>query len=637
MTTLLHRVLHAGPDFPFAVLRRHGSDTVDLYTGDVVDVESLADIPLGSAGDDHQPEVLTLVPYRQVRERGFAAMDDGAPLHCLVVSERETVTLDELLDRLPADAVPLVDGGFDVSDEDYASIVRRVIEDEIGRGEGANFVIRREFTATTEVPAERAVLAWLRALLSGETGAYWTFAVHTPGVSMAGATPERHVAVARDASTGERTVTMNPISGTFRHPRSGATGDDFRAFLGDVKETEELFMVVDEEMKMMSRVCASGGRILGPYVKQMSRLTHTEYLLAGTSELDVREVLRLTMFAPTVTGSPMQNACSVIARHERNARGYYSGVLALFTPVGDGDYELDAPILIRTAYVDDAGLVRVPAGATLVRHSDPESEVAETAAKAAGVLTALGVMAPAELGPTVDLAAEPGVQDALRARNERLASFWLQPQHPAPVGSLSGRTAVIVDAEDEFTAMLAHQLRHFGMTVSVEHWSAVADALVDVDLLVAGPGPGDPLDLADPRVRRMHEIVSARLAAGAPLLAVCLSHQVLAIQLGLPIERLDAPRQGLQLDLDLFGEQSLIGFYNTFTARLAGEAPVGGVEIAADAASGDVFAMRGRGFASVQGHLESVLSRDGLRTLGSLAGHALAGVASGRSAAAVGS
>ena len=32
MTTLLHRVLHAGPDFPFAVLRRHGSDTVDLYT-----------------------------------------------------------------------------------------------------------------------------------------------------------------------------------------------------------------------------------------------------------------------------------------------------------------------------------------------------------------------------------------------------------------------------------------------------------------------------------------------------------------------------------------------------------------------------------------------------------------------------
>ncbi|HXH32829.1 MAG TPA: chorismate-binding protein [Plantibacter sp.] len=627
MTTLLHRVLHAGPDFPFAVLRRHGGDSVDLYTGDVVDVDSLADIPLGEPGETRQPEVLTLVPYRQVRERGFAAMDDGAPLRCLIVSERETVSLAELVEQLPEDAVPLLDGGFDVSDDDYATIVRRVIEDEIGRGEGANFVIRREFTATTEVPAERAVLAWLRALLLGETGAYWTFAVHTPGVSMAGATPERHVAVARDASTGERTVTMNPISGTFRHPRSGATGDDFRAFLGDVKETEELFMVVDEEMKMMSRVCASGGRILGPYVKQMSRLTHTEYLLAGTSELDVREVLRLTMFAPTVTGSPMQNACAVIARHERNARGYYSGVLALFTPLGDGDYELDAPILIRTAYIDDAGLVRVPAGATLVRHSDPVSEVAETAAKAAGVLTALGVMAPAELGPTVDLAAEPGVEVALRARNERLAPFWLQPQHPAPVGSLSGRTALIVDAEDEFTAMLAHQLRHFGMTVSVEHWSAVSDPRPEVDLLVAGPGPGDPLDLSDPRVRRLHDVVSARLAAGAPLLAVCLSHQVLAIQLGLPIARLDAPRQGLQLELDLFGEQSLIGFYNTFTARAeGGRAATTGVELAADPSTGDVFAMRGRGFASVQGHLESVLSRDGLRTLGSLAGHALAGV-----------
>lgn len=626
---LLQRIV-GGEDVPFAIIRRQASATVDILSGDVVDVDRLADIPLGAEGDPERPEILTVVPYRQVRERGFAAIDDGAPLRCLIVREREVLPLEQVVASLPDAPVPLADGAFDVSDEEYADIVRTVIRDEIGRGEGANFVIRREYRAVAGVQASTAVLSWLRALLVGESGAYWTFAVHTPDVSMAGATPERHVGVAVDADSGERTVTMNPISGTYRHPASGLTADAFRAFLDDVKETEELFMVVDEEMKMMSRVCSSGGRILGPFLAQMSRLTHTEYLLAGTSDLDVREVLRLTMFAPTVTGSPMQNACSVIARHERGARGYYSGVLARFTPSADGAYELDAPILIRTAYIDGEGQVRVPAGATLVRHSDPVSEVAETAAKASGILTALGVIASQPTGEAIELAAQDGVAEALSARNARLAQFWLQPQHPAPSGALAGRTARIIDAEDEFTAMLAHQLRHFGMSVDVVPWSAAAVEHNDVDLLVAGPGPGDPLDLAEPRIARMQAIVAARLGAGSPLLAVCLSHQILAHQLGLPIVPLDAPRQGLQLEVDLFGEPTLIGFYNTFTARVdagvdGGADPARPVEFALDAATGDVFATRGNGFASVQGHLESVLSRDGLLALESLASHALVG------------
>ncbi|MCT7057379.1 chorismate-binding protein, partial [Salmonella enterica subsp. enterica serovar Sandiego] len=85
--------------------------------------------------------------------------------------------------------------------------------------------------------------------------------------------------------------------------------------------------------------------------KEMSRLTHTEYMLRGTSTLDPRDILRETMFAPTVTGSPMQNACTVITRYERTPRGYYSGVAALFTPAVGGGHDLDAPILIRTAYL----------------------------------------------------------------------------------------------------------------------------------------------------------------------------------------------------------------------------------------------------------------------------------------------
>jgi len=634
---LLGRILSSDGDLPFALLRRHGSSDVEVLTGEVVDVDALAAIPL-----DGRP-VLSAVPFRQVRERGFDAHDDGAPLRCLVVGESLRVPVDAMLAALPSTAVPVTGGAFDVPDDEYAAIVQRVIDDEIGRGEGANFVIKRTFEAHADAPAVPALLSWFRALLADESGAYWTFAVHLPApagrpseaapagrlarnermetLSMVGATPERHLSVRGG------TALMNPISGTYRHPAGGPNREGALAFLADVKESEELFMVVDEEMKMMSALCPGGGRILGPYLKQMSRLTHTEYLLEGRTGLDVREALRLTMFAPTVTGSPMQNACSVIARHEPKPRGYYAGVLALFEPSAAG-YDVDAPILIRTAYLDADGTVRVPAGATLVRHSTPEGEVAETLAKASGVLTALGVLPRgASAAAVLDLAAQPEVSAALAARNERLASFWVEPQAADASPLLAGRTALVIDHEDQFTTMLAHQLRHLGLDVRIAGWSEV-DSVLEDDLIVFGPGPGDPTELAEPRIARLRALMLERLRAQQPLLAVCLSHQMLAQLAGFDIAALPAPRQGVRLEVDVFGERAAIGFYNTFGAVPAGGVRMPRPELALEAsldADGIVTALRGPGVASIQGHLESVLSSDGLATLRRLSEHALAG------------
>ena len=618
--------LTADPRSSFVLIARDGSDTVELLTGDVVDVDLLADIPLSRDGVAR--EVFALVPYRQVRERGFVAQDDGVPLRCVVVDEHLHLPTVTVLDALPTAQVPLHDDGFDIADDEYAQIVKRVIADEIGRGEGANFVIRRDFTARIDADERTAALTWFRALLAHERGAYWTFAVVTPGHIAVGASPEAHV-VAR-----EGVVTMNPISGTFRHPAGGATKETLVDFLSSTKETEELFMVVDEELKMMSAVCSDGGRITGPHLKEMSRLTHTEYMLRGRSRLDPRDILRETMFAPTVTGSPMQNACAVIRRHERRPRGYYSGVAALFTPHADGGHDLDAPILIRTVYLQD-GEVRVPVGATLVRHSDPEGEVSETHGKAAGVLGAIGAIDRDRIAearsdddaPSVPraLADDPEVGALLSSRNSRLAEFWLNPQGDDSAGPFAGRSALVVDAEDRFTTMLAHQLRHLGLDVRIAPWNDVRDEDVDVvDLVVAGPGPGDPRDGSSARIARMREVVARRRASGRPLLAVCLSHQILADGVGIALAPLDAPHQGLQKTVAVFEEDASIGFYNTFTARVSpGTSALGETEVSADPVTGDVYALRGPGYASVQGHLESILSRDGIRTLERLVGHAM--------------
>lgn len=607
---------------PFALLARAGRPGVELLLGDVVDVDRLADIPLPDADS---AATLALIPYRQLSERGFECHDDGTPLRCLRVRSRVSLSRAEVLAALGGD-VDVTPGGFDVADDEYADIVGRVIRDEIGRGAGANFVIRRDYLARLTGSVPHAALRLFGRLLTGEPGAYWTFAVHAGDVTMVGATPERHVSV--DAGT----VVMNPISGTYRVPAGGATTDDLLRFLADPKETEELFMVVDEELKMMSAVCEDGGRVLGPFLKEMRHLVHTEYLLEGTTRLDVRDVLRETMFAPTVTGSPLENAARVITRYEVGGRGYYAGVAALIEG-GDEGLSVDAPILIRTAYLSPDGTVRVPVGATLVRHSVAGHEVAETHAKAAGVLTALGVLAgvpgrPAA-GSTPSFAADPEVAAALTARNRTLAPFWLRPQGQDERPALAGRSVLIVDAEDRWTAMLAHLLRRLGMRAEVRRWSAVdpADGAA-YDLLLAGPGPGDPRDVDDPRIARLHDVVRARLDADRPLLAVCLSHQVLAGLLGLPLGPLPQPYQGTQRPVPLFGRETRVGFYNTYAARLAGLPP--GVEVAAHPATGEVFALRGAGFASVQFHLESILSTEGIDLLAELVTGVLAPVRGGR-------
>ncbi|MCQ9182055.1 chorismate-binding protein [Streptomyces sp. IBSBF 2953] len=597
---------------PFALLRRRtpGRDEnlVELLLGPVTVHDRLADLP---------DEALALVPFRQIRERGFEVRDDGTPLAVLTPEERHEIPLSTVLDQLPAHPVGVEDGGFDVDDEEYARIVGRVLRDEIGRGEGANFVIRRTYRGEIPGFSRADALALFRRLLEGERGAYWTFVVHTGDRTLVGASPEVHVRM----SGG--TVVMNPISGTYRYPAGGPTPERLLDFLADGKEIEELSMVVDEELKMMCTVGDMGGVVVGPRLKEMAHLAHTEYELRGKSSLDVREVLKETMFAATVTGSPVQNACRVIERHEPVGpdgvgRAYYAGALALLGRDSGGAQTLDSPILIRTADIDAAGRLRVPVGATLVRGSDPAGEVAETHAKAAGVLAALGVRAGTsrrEGEALPRLADDPRVRAALDGRRASLAPFWLRMQERT--GELTGH-ALVVDAEDTFTAMLGHVLRSSGLDVSVRRYDedGLAEAVgAHAGPVVLGPGPGDPSDPDDPKMRFLRELTARLLREHRHgVLGVCLGHELIAAGLGLDIVRKEVPHQGAQTVIDLFGRAETVGFYNSFVARCDDEdarrLAARGVEVSR-ASNGEVHAVRGPGFGGVQFHPESVLTLNG--------------------------
>ena len=607
----------------WAVIRLRESPTVTLVGGSLDRLERLADIPLeeGAPEDGKRFDRLVAVPFRQVAERGFHARDDGTPLAVVRIATELEIPLDELVAALPDEEVAFEDrGGFDTSDDDYARVVERIIEDEIGNGEGANLVIGRHYRAQLRDWNAARALTVLRRLLTSERGAYWTYCFWTGDRFLIGASPERHVSV----HGGD--VRMNPISGTFR--LRGLEESERKArlleFLADEKEIFELFMVVDEELKMMCDVCHEGGQVLGPFLKPMTHLVHTEYLLAGRTRSDVRDVLRDTMFAATVTGAPVENACRLIHDYEPEGRGYYAGALALIGRDAEGAPTADSPIVIRTADVSPAGEMKVTAGATLVRDSNPMHEVAETLAKAGGILSAFGLVPGASGAPSdiADLTQDEDVLIALNSRNQRLAKFWLTDQAGAPPApSLAGRTIAILHGEDDFVNMLAHVFSVLGMGSRViRHESLleeedVAGVFADVDLVVVGPGPGDPRDHDHPKIAAYHRAIDGLLASHKPFLAVCLGHQVLCDRLGIALDYKDIVFQGTQSSVDIDGRPERVGFYNTFVGRLGeGDLP-DGIRVESDPATGDIHLVAGPGFRGVQFHAESILTENGFALL----------------------
>jgi 2-amino-4-deoxychorismate synthase len=590
------------PDFsrPYCLLHRDGKTT--LVTGEIQRHRLLADMPSPGAS---QPVVVSMVPYAQIRERGFDVHDGGEEVLSLVPTEVSDVDLEAVLQGR-AEATIRTGGPptYNLSDEDFTRRVAAIIENEIQNGEGSNFLFSRRGEVHLEAfDAHAANTVFYRSARS-EFGAYLTFCFFDGTRWFIGSSPERHMSMEGGV------VQMNPICGTL--PRNALSSRaDLIAFLSDPKEINELFQVVDEELKMMSKICAAGGEIHGPYLKEMSRLVHTEYLLKGYSSMDALEAFRLSMFAATMVGSPLENAARIIHKYESDSRRYYSSAILLRSWNPNQTESLDSAITIRTMEVDLEGRCTIQSGASIVRDSVPEKECLEIKAKSEGLLRALSSADVEEryLHAYVDRQ----VDEILRSRNRHLSRFWLQKQALQPdTERFRSRSVLIVDNEDEFTFMLRHLLEHIGVRAEVRAYDDPDLDLAAADLVLVGPGPGDPSNLEDPKIAAVHGMVADLLAQKRTFMAVCLGHQILCHRLGMPMGRHDPPLQGVQRTVEVFGRSEPCGFYNTFYAMPPGGAPPG-VEMDVD--DGHVVAVRSPHFVGFQFHVESVLTTNGLHIL----------------------
>lgn len=623
MNEHLEHILSAPPSTPFMLLRTSGTQSCKVLIGQMRECDWLTDLSFtpGVMHNGLRFASVSIIPFRQAFERGFDVIDGGERILSLQISACEEIPLRALCSAIPEYDLSIADGCFNSNDEEYAEIVRSIVRNEIESGEGANFVVSRIFRGRIERFSHAKALSAFKYLIETEYGAYWTFLLYTGERYFIGASPERLI------STWNGTVRMNPISGTYRKDRRDWIEQKLAVlrFLEDEKEIFELFMVVDEELKVMADICRSGGQIVGPFMKEMSRLIHTEYFLVGHSERDPISQLRAAMHAATVTGSPVENAFRTLKRYESESRRYYGSAMVL---LGEREHApfLDSAITIRTVEIDSSGNLFAPVGATIVRNSIAENEVAETKAKLAALLDALqGVRSPSNQAP-LHFERDEDILVGLSSRNSALGRFWLDAGEKdltryRSILATSCRVCII-DNEDRFVGMLAHMLRAIGTEVVITSWRDVRD-LHDLpcDVIVLGPGPGDPSNRQNPRIDAIHRIVQSLLEQRRPLLAVCLGHQILCSVLGFTLRKRRVVAQGRQATINLFGRSRVVGFYNSFVA--SGEPYDGDTCVVREGPSGEVVALRAPRFVSFQFHAESILTQEGPEIVGEALEHLL--------------
>ncbi len=195
--------------------------------------------------------------------------------------------------------------------------------------------------------------------------------------------PERLVSIRGN------TVSTRPIAGT--RPRGATPQDDaalIRSLLDNEKERAEHVMLIDLERNDLGRVCVGGTVRVDEYmsVETYAHVHHIVSNVSGRLRNDVSPVAVIRALFPggTITGCPKVRCMEIIAELEGVGRGAYTGSIGYLNR--DGSCDLN--ILIRTITAQ-GGLFKFRAGAGIVADSDPTQELAETRAKAEGLLRAL--------------------------------------------------------------------------------------------------------------------------------------------------------------------------------------------------------------------------------------------------------
>ncbi len=186
-----------------------------------------------------------------------------------------------------------------------------------------------------------------------------------------------------------RRLDTRPIAGT--HPRGATEAEDRElkaALVAHPKERAEHVMLIDLARNDLGRVSQGGSVRVDEYMA-VETYAHVHHIVSNVTGILAEGVspaaaLRAVFPGGTITGCPKVRCMQIIAELEGTPRGPYTGSLGYLNHDGSGDFN----ILIRTMSLLGRAL-EIRAGAGIVADSVPERELAESRAKARGMLLAL--------------------------------------------------------------------------------------------------------------------------------------------------------------------------------------------------------------------------------------------------------
>jgi anthranilate synthase component 1 len=271
---------------------------------------------------------------------------------------------------------------FQIDEEDPARFIaaaRRALE-YTAAGDVYQTNLSRQWRATASRPV--SPVAVYKRLRSTNPGPFAAILRHED-FALLSSSPERLLAI-RDG-----VVSTRPIAGT--RPRGATLTDDealIRSLLDNEKERAEHVMLIDLERNDLGRVCIGGTVMVDEYMS-IETYAHVHHIVSNVrgrlrDAVSPTDAIRALFPGGTITGCPKIRCMQIIAELEDCGRGAYTGSIGYLNR--DGSCDLN--ILIRT--ITAQGLTfKFRAGAGIVADSVPVQELAETRAKAEGLLRAL--------------------------------------------------------------------------------------------------------------------------------------------------------------------------------------------------------------------------------------------------------